>query len=290
MARVLVRGVILVTLVSCLLVVRASARPSETSEEGRPACPEGQEYKYALKHFDRVEDLSGPLADGAHAVNAAVPNAPPDKKKCRRIRFYASSAPNESAPIVRLRETLSDQTCRGEPVEWDFSVKHRSSLPVRPAKGHGGKAAKYELDLSYDPTDKDFRPKWSFTSEVKGEGSAPKDLVRNSPLVPASARPLTQPCGAVLAERWKVASVTLGGETIEVEAERWTWAGDSPETRDRAGKPVAAEVSFKVHDPTIAPEVAAFASALADAFGSRIDTTASKTEKVLQCSPVEGLK
>jgi hypothetical protein len=123
----------------------------------------------------------------------------------------------------------------------------------------------------------------TFESKTRN-GAAPRSRAEIEERLPVSAGPLQDPCGSIHARQWLLGRVSLNGETVEIEAERWSWAGDTEKSRPRAGKPITAEVSFKVAGVTAPPEVAAFAKALGTALRPFLDTNAAtKTEKALAC-------
>jgi hypothetical protein len=270
---------------ACLLLGLAGFVGPAAGAPECPLCPGGQEYKYSIKAFKNVEPLRSAIVRAAAQVQAAPPGGAVDQKKCRRIRFYGAPG-GASGPIVRVREKLQDHDCKGEPEEWELAVKFRAAFPFFPAvPDPEADFDKYELDLSYDARAESFSVKSSVTFETKAKnGAAPTSRAEIEDRLPAKAGALKDPCGSIHAQQWFLATVSLNGNEVEIEAEQWRWAGDTPKTRPRAGKPITAEVSFKLDGATAPPEVAAFARALGTALKPLLDAdSATKTEKALSC-------
>jgi hypothetical protein len=265
-----------------VLIGAAMAARSGQASPPRPALPplSSLEFKYAVTDLADLDAVQRSVFDAATTASTEVLGRQLDARKCRAIRFYAVK---DGDPIVRVREKL-DKKCAGDSEDWDLTVKFRSSQPLEALpEGIPAKIDKFELDLTYDPPAQKLVPAWSLSFEESGTGRFPYYLQWINDRVPGSARPVGAPCGTVLAARWTLGSVRLEQEPVEIEAEKWTWAGDSEATRDKSGRTVAAEVSFKVKRTDSTPAIDRFAEAMGRSLSPQADVGGSKTGRAIEC-------
>jgi len=223
---------------------------------------------------------------------------PPDTKskpwKCRHATVWdvAAGAPGTPAAQVRLFERLDSPDCKAEGAKeerWEVSLRGTSS--ARPtAKGEGGKL-KYLMaseDLDWNGTA--FADTFSTLYRADGgdaDGGFPHDEAWLKDQLPGSVS-LTGKKADLDSWRWLIATVTIGGEKVAVEAERWNCVGTDKvvgaELVFRTNKRAPGHTTTNPKDVVVTDKIKAFAAELVKGLGDKVGGEGTVSPAGLTCA------
>lgn len=223
---------------------------------------------------------------------------PPDTKskpwKCRHATVWDVAAPaGSTAPQqVRLFERLDSPDCKAEGAKeerWEVSLRAASAAKPT-SKDEGGKL-KYLMsseDLDWNGTA--FADTYSTIYRADGgdaDGGFPHDEAWLKEQLPGAVS-LTGKHADLDSWRWLVATVTIGGEKVAIEAERWNCVGTDKvvgaELVFRTNKRAPGHTTTNPKDVVVTDRIKAFAAELVKGLGDKVGGDGAVSSAGLTCA------
>lgn len=219
----------------------------------------------------------------------ATPNDEAAKAwKCRHVTVWpVEGLPH--TPHLRLFERLTDPDCKkadAKEERWELSLRYGTT--ARPEKrDEGGKLrflmASQDLDWSGTAWTDGFAAVYR-ADGGETDGGFPHDEAWLKEQLPASAA-LGKPV-ELDGARWLIANVSVAGEKVGIEAERWTCGGKEAgaELVFRTNKRAAGHTPTSPKDVVVTDKFKAFADAVAKELGDRAAAAGSEPDVTKVCA------
>ena len=225
---------------------------------------------------------------------------PPDTKskpwKCRHATVWDVAAPTgaagATAPQVRLFERLDNTDCKAEGAKeerWEVSLRGTST--ARPTSKEEGGKLKYLMsseDLDWNGTA--FADTFSTIYRTDGgdtDGGFPHDEAWLKEQLPGAVS-LTGKHADLDSWRWLIATVTIGGEKVAIEAERWNCTGTDKvvgaELVFRTNKRAPGHTTTNPKDVVVTDRIKGFAAELVKGLGDKVGGDGAVSAAGLTCA------